>query len=157
MYWRVAICHLGIRGQICLGSDPEKMELERESLINKTKIKLLFEKNEVQRVLDDSWKYVKEYLTDITQKLEEIDEKYGAKGTRGAFKFYQMSVNTETDKIEIRVDVPEKDVGEFHRSYGDIEGAIKLLYSADRVYSSSSDPAKLILKWVKKLELEMED
>ena len=156
MYWRVAINHLGILRQICLGSNPEKMEAERESIINRTKISLLFEKNMTDEVLDNRWMNVEKYKKEIEKKLEEIDEKYGASGARHGFRFYQMGVNSESDKIEILVDVPEKDYGDFHKSYGGREGAINLLYSAQRVYTTS-DPAKLVLKWVKKLELEMED
>lgn len=170
MFWRVAINHLGVLRQICMGKDPSKIakeqsKIKKEDPIARKRIRLelIFTKCKNDRdydiIVDEerwmSWFNISDKI--IYQKnLEKIAAKYGAAGTMAGMMGYEMGINTEGDKIEILVDVPAKDYSEFHKKYGGREGAIELLYNAQRVYSSG-DPAKLVLKWVKKLELEMEE
>jgi len=167
MYWKVAINHLGVLRQICLGRDPNKVaqeqkKIKKDDLVNKYRIQILFTKcktnSDFQDILSENWMNHFRVSPDkfYFDELEKIAAKYDAAGTMASMRVYEIGVNSESDKIEILVNVDAKDYSEFHKKFGGLEGAIELLYSAERVYGYN-DPAKAVLKWVKKLELEMEE
>lgn len=158
--WLVTIDDQGVQAQFGLGSGDMEQNAKDEKLfskgrlIDKAKIIFVFEYGQVP---SDSYSD-KDKLKSIQQKMKNsFYQKRGAFNPSEYFG-YQMRQKTLNNYIEVVSELDADDVSEFHRKYSGIEGAIEILYNTEKVMKGSGgDPAKTVMKWIKKLELEKED
>lgn len=157
--WLVAIDEEGIQAQFGLGSgDMEKNAEEekklKENAENRAKVIYVFEYEEhpgsgSNRRLQDL----------IRRRRDQFYQERGAFNPAEMMGYNMRKTTIGGNYIEVLADLPNADnIQQFQRNYSGLDGAIEILLSTEKImHGAGKDPAKSVMKWIKKLELEKEE
>ena len=157
--WLVTIDDEGVQAQFGLGSGDMDKNAEDEKafskidLKNKAKVIFVFTR---KKLPSDDYSDRRELDSIAKGMKSSFYQKRGAFDPSEHFG-YDMRKKSLGKYIEVVSELEADDVSEFHRKYSGLDGAIDILFNAERIMSPTTDPGKTIMKWVKRLELEQED
>ena len=153
MNYLVCINQEGVQCKFKVGKDPKKAEILIKRTLNQHYIKSIFKYNGDPSKMDFS---VREVFSDERKKIKsKILEKFDIWSGYGGYQIRKTAIGKY---VEVLVDMKEKEFKDAE-SRG-LDGAIDILLSTKKLIKPSvknkDEGAKIILKWIKRLENEKE-